>query len=143
MINIREAAMSKPSPKKENILFDEEYGCGRYNETTYNKKDRYDGNYDPSKKGRKEYYKDQQDYKERYENFTISMIINNDEVGPTADVCSGMYNEVKAEGIALEIAYDRIEELLRKEYTSIYNISFQAYSRLNEFKVEVTLSPIK
>lgn len=120
MRGIREAAMSK-EPEKSS-LFDSEYNDEQYPYTNYRHR-----NYSPTTtKGE----------------VTISIIIDSEEIGEIADYTNPSYDWAAAETKATEIAYDRIEALLGKGYTSKYSASFQISPNYDEFEAVITLTPI-
>lgn len=138
MKGIREAAMSQEEeapatstwPKsKSPSLFDKNFDS-----------DRYDGSWnDPAYTSHsyKTYKKPDED------EITITLKVPYSKLGAFADINSPLWNDIKAEEKATEIAYDRIEKLLGKNYESKYSVSFNASDMYEEYEVEATLTPVK
>lgn len=72
----------------------------------------------------------------------ISTTIQYEEVGKIADYSEVEYDPEKAETMATEIAYDRIEALAGKGYESRYTVKFEV-TDYGEYEVKATLIPIK
>lgn len=134
MKGIREAAMSTESetpsttwPKaKTPSLFDKNFDS-----------DRYDGSYYGSSYSGKTYTPPVEGL------ITISLSIPTSKIGNVADDTHPAYDWNKAQIKAEEIAYDRVEELLGKNYESKYSLGFDVTDSYDEYEVTITLSPIK
>ena len=137
MKGIREAAMSTESEEKPSTvwpkaktpsLFDKDFDS-----------DRYDGSYyNPGAYSGKTYSKPQD------ENIiTITLTVAYSKLGVRLDGDGNLVDEIAAEAKAIEIAYDRIEALLGKNYESKFTVSFDASDDYySSFEVEVTLKPL-
>lgn len=135
MKGIREAAMSQEDetpttsawPKaKSPSLFDKDFDS-----------DRYDGSYyNPGAYSHKTYVPPNHDI------ITISMNFEYKTLG-LQDGGEGMQAEQHAETKAIEAAYDRVEQLLGKNYESKYSVSFEATDEYDSMLVTVTLTPTK
>lgn len=73
----------------------------------------------------------------------VTITIPYSEIGDTADYESRSYNSTMAETHAMEIAYDRLEELAGKNYESRYGLDFNVTDDAFEYIVTVTLTPTK
>lgn len=142
MKGIREAAMSKeedtpestwPKPKTPSI-FSKDFD-----------RDRYDRSYDYDKHG---------DYNNKYQSsyktnnteddITITLTIPYSKLGVKLNADGEIINELAGETKATEIAYDRIEQLIGKNYESKYILNFDVSDNYyDSFEVEVTLTPNK
>jgi len=74
---------------------------------------------------------------------TITFNIENEEIGKIADDSSASYDWDKASSKATEIAHNRIEELLDKNYKSKYQVDTETCMIYNKFEITVTLKPKK
>lgn len=134
MKGIREAAMSKEEqlipryPSRQTSLYD----YGEYNPTLAEIRrdeaeyENYDFNDGPINK----------------DQIIISLIIENEALGNIEnDFTNDGYDWEAVEMKAKEIAYDRIKELLNKDFESKYEASYQIEQGL-EIEATVTLTPI-
>ena len=134
----RDIAMSKP-PIEEKPLYPRSFAHG-YKD----KFDNYEDNY-PSYLG-KNYQTPI--YNPTYKapiagTITIIIGILNSEIGDIADWNSPNYNMNLAESRAIEITYDKLEEMFNKKYTSKYSMSFQTMDDTDSIEITITLTPIK
>lgn len=128
MKGIREAAMS---PDKEPAI--------TWPKTSSWDTSRYDGNYAAN------------DYKPSYDTgykkpvkgqITITMSIENNEIGNETDEDNPAYDPVLAAKIAEALAYKRLEELAGNDYAKRYTISFEADDYFNSYEITIILTPI-
>lgn len=75
--------------------------------------------------------------------YKIVFTIDAKELGGVADDTNDLYDYKLASTAATEIAYDRIEELLGKNYESKYTIAFEVDDYVDEFEVTATLKKNK
>jgi len=134
MKGIREMTLSKDTTPKEYLppvrnysLFDRDEDA-HYNNANYNQ------SYDDLDTGYKKQIKG---------SIIINLGIDIEEIGPTADEGSPNYNWAKSINKATEIAYDKITELLGKNYESKYKVSFEVLEGYFEYEAIVTLIPNK
>lgn len=141
MKGIREAAMGlpeeEPTPKYESgkgyksNLFDHDRYDGAYNT------DEYTTGYTPKKyKG----YEEPEPIIRGTMSITIS--IENAEIGKYADFDGPDYDSERATTIATEIAYDYIEKLAGKGFESRYKVDFDVTEGYNDFDANITLTPL-
>lgn len=146
MVSIRELAMgSEPEPIKytnnsgfgKNFEDNDGYGYGDYDYGTKPKdktlfdKDPYESSYkpySPPKKGQ----------------ITITMEIPYEDLkGLKGTPMDTHYDWTAAELKATEAAYDKVEELLGKNYEAKYTVTFEVIESIEEFEVTVKLIPVK
>jgi hypothetical protein len=84
-------------------------------------------------------------YRYNLTNFNIITILMNfkyEDIGITKEE-DDETKLANAETKAIEAAYDRLEELLGKNYESKYQLSFQAVDEYDSYLVTITLTPVK
>ena len=151
MVGIREAAMgSEEEPTPSWPSHTQPYKPITRSGSLFEDNDGYDYNYDEGVRQPvlpytplKTNYTPAGYTKEDYEKITILITIESKSMGKIGDWHDHNYDEKKAETKAIEIAYDRVEELLGKNYESKFVVAFSAYEGTNEFEITVTLTPIK
>jgi hypothetical protein len=145
MLGIREAAMSgsaeeepwpssKPYKKSQDSLLGDSYYDTKYPE--------YNHGY-----GEKA-YSDPFDLESAYASkkkgdITITFTIPVEDLGPVGDENSDKYDWNSAQAKATEIAYDRTEELLGRNYESKYSVEFEVELGYFDVTAEVTLTKNK
>lgn len=71
----------------------------------------------------------------------IRMSFDIEELGPIADETSDDYSWIKATTLAEEMAYDKMKEIMNKDFESKYMLAFEVIDGYSDYTVEVTLTP--
>lgn len=72
---------------------------------------------------------------------TIIMNVSNEKIGDIAIYHKAVYDPDKSKIRATEIVYDRLEQLLGKNYESHFTVGFDVYEGVDDYEVTVTLDP--
>lgn len=146
MKGIREAAMGSPDPEpkaynpsQRSLLDDyDDYGAWPYNSKEA---------YKPPAKPYSKALNDQTIAKFKKENIKriqINLIVTVDELGNIGDENSEEYNWNKAQLKAEQIAYDRIDTMLKENWLTKYSLeNFETYDDGDEYEITATLIPNK
>jgi len=134
MKSIREAAMSKEEPKK---TFASSYPADNGMRATPN----YNG-YGEDDWGIDEMFPKSNYTPPNPKAIFITFKLQYTEIGPESDPDNDLWNENIAETKAIEIAYDKVEELLGKGFESKYSVCFKASDNFDDYELEVELTPI-
>lgn len=73
----------------------------------------------------------------------IKLTVNVDELGPVGDETASQYDWNAAQNKAQEVAYDKIQELLGKDFDSKFSIEFNVYDDGESYEVSCVLTPTK
>lgn len=144
MKSIREAAMSKEDPeeiKTQKLPYDSDRYDGIYG--GYGYADENYGGYGRSKDYLPKNTTDWKEYeKEEKNKIVITMKIDIKDIGRNADSMDETYDPIAAETKATEIAHERLELLLNKNYELKHSVAFSITECYDEYDVEVTLIPL-
>ena len=132
MKSIREAAMSKEEPKEQK-LFPSSYTGGMRSKTNYND---YDNDWGIDEMFPKTNYNPPNP-----DAIFITFKLQYTEIGPESDPDNDLWDENIAETKAIEIAYDKVEEMLGKGFESKYSVCFKATDNFDSYDLEVELTP--
>lgn len=100
---------------------------------------RYDGFYDASK-----YKENEKAEEEALKSIKITFNVSYKDLGPESDMDNEayQYDTVRDEMKAKEIAYDRLTELVKKDFSSKYVMHIEATDQYDAYEVEITLTPV-
>ena len=138
MKGIREMALGSDTEEKQSTLFPK-----TYNRKPYSYDDDLEYSYGKSYSSRisDNSYRSYKDTSPRTDTYTITLQISLLQLGNIADDSLDEYDYDKASVKAEQIAYDRLEALLGKNYESKYSISFETTEGWTTWEIAVTLTP--
>ena len=134
MRGIREAALSSEPeyiPPKHFLLGDDYYGYD-YLKPKEKTKGLFDYDNYPAKS-----------YKAPVKGvIEIKLSVSANELGPVADETTSQYDWNLAQNKAEQTAYDKIQELLGKDFDSRFSIEFNTYDDGESYEVSCILTPV-